>query len=43
MQGRVLAAVCVAGPLDRVPVSAGLMWGPAVRSSAEETEAALAG
>ena len=38
---RIVAAVCVAGPLGRVPTSAGQMWGPAVRDAAIEIENAL--
>ena len=41
IDGRIVAAVCVAGPLGRVPTSASEMWGPAVRAAAEEIQHAL--
>ena len=38
---RIVAAVCVAGPIERVATSAGLLWGQAVRDAALEIEKSL--
>ncbi|KQU55515.1 ArsR family transcriptional regulator [Rhodococcus sp. Leaf278] len=38
---RIVAAVCVAGPIERVPTSAGRMWGKAVHDAALEIEQSL--
>ena len=39
--GRIVAAVCVAGPIERVPTTAGLLWGQAVCDAASEIEQSL--
>ncbi|WP_256990990.1 IclR family transcriptional regulator [Rhodococcus sp. 06-235-1A] len=39
--GRIVAAVCVAGPIERVPTTAGLLWGRAVCDAASEIEQSL--
>ncbi|OZE40046.1 ArsR family transcriptional regulator [Rhodococcus sp. 05-2254-4] len=38
---RIVAAVCVAGPIERVSTSAGVLWGQAVRDAALEIEQSL--
>ena len=41
LEGRTVAAVCAAGPLNRMPTSAGQTWGSAVLEAAAEIEHAL--